>query len=244
MQIKRPSNRRKGLLLGVGCGCLGITAAAIAFIAAGLILLPGLALRFAGFAPKGSTADVFANVSPAATVEVLNPITPAQAVVDFGTYGQQPIKTDASLYSVAVGQDNSGGQLATVTFTEPGLMDLCRQRADMCANTNAQFRNPSLDLRPGGAMIYAEVNIPQLNAWQRIGVALRLDTSRKQFELVGVDVGGALYGLPSGELGDKASELARAGNDMLRQLTLEASGGRYTLSEVRIDDDTLTLILR
>jgi hypothetical protein len=72
---------------------------------------------------------------------------------------------------------------------------------------------------------------------------LRLDNSRRQFEVAGVDVGGVLYDLPPNDLGGRVNEVARVGNDILNQLTLDASGGRYALSEVQIDDNNLTLVM-
>jgi hypothetical protein len=247
-RIQRPSTRRNYLPF-IACGCIGIVGGAM--LVAGIVLLllipamPGLALQFSGFQSKGSTNTVFQNVPPAPTVAVQNAAQPQQATINLGSYGSQPIaiEPNQTQYQVVVGTGNTGAPLATVSFTESGLMDMCYQRADLCGNSNAQYRNPRLDLRPGGAIIYADVYIPNFGIWQPIGVVLRLDNSQRQFQVAGVDVNGTLYDLPSSGLGDQVADVARVGNDMLNQLSLEASGGRYALSQVIIDDTTLTLVM-
>jgi hypothetical protein len=59
-----------------------------------------------------------------------------------------------------------------------------------------------------------------------------------------VDIGGALYDTPPGDMSALVEDIERTGNDILNQLSLQASGSQYTLSEVRVDDSTLTLIMR
>jgi hypothetical protein len=249
MYVERPKPRRN-VLPFVACGCLGLLVglAVVAGIVVLLLIpsLPGLALQLNGFQSKGSTEAIFQNPPPVATVVVQNPVVPQQAVVNLGAYGSQEISIDPNqnAYEVAVGTSNTGAPLATVTFTESGLMDLCYQRADICSANNANYRNPRIDLRPGGGIIYAEAYIPEFNLWQPVGVVLRLDASRRQFEVAGVDVGGVLFEVPPSGMGDRVSEVARVGNELLNQLTLQASGGQYALSEVQIDDNTLTLVMR
>jgi hypothetical protein len=123
-------------------------------------------------------------------------------------------------------------------------MDLCYRRSDVCSNASGQYRNPRIDLRPGGAVIYADIYVPEVGIWQQTGVVLRLDGSGRQFEVAGVDMGGTLYALPSGDLGTRLAEVAQTGNTILSQLALQAGGGRYVLQQVRIDDNALTLVMR
>ena len=250
-QIQRPNHKRRNPWPFLACGCLGALAGTV--IVAGIVVLlllpalPGLALQFSGFKTKGDTETVFQSAPPAASVAVQNAVEPQQVTVNMGTYGSQPITIDPNQtqYEVAIGTSNTGTPLATVTFTEAGLLDMCHQRADICSNSSSEYRNARIDLRPGGGIIYADVYIPEFGLWQPIGVVLHLDSSRRQFEVSGVDVGGVLYDLPpSGTLRDRVLEVARVGNDILNQLTLDASGGRYALSEVQIDDNELTLVMR
>ena len=88
-----------------------------------------------------------------------------------------------------------------------------------------------------------DVRVPTIGIWQTAGIVLRL-RGAAQFEVAGVDVNGVLYEAPPDNLGDIVSEVERIGNDVLRQLTLRAGGGNYTLSEVYIDEDKATLVLR
>jgi hypothetical protein len=248
MRIQRPNYKRNPLPF-ITCGCVGLMGGVVLVVGIVMLLLlpslPGLTLQFSGFTSKGNTETVFQNPPPAVTVAVQNAVVPQEVTVNLGTYGSQPITVDSNQtqYDVAVGTSNTGAPLAVVTFTESGLMDLCYQRADLCSANSTQYRNARIDLRPGGGIIYADVYIPEFNMWQPIGVVLRLDNSHRQFEVAGVDVGGVLYDLPPNELGNRVNEVARVGNDILNQLTLDASGGRYALTEVQIDDNNLTLVM-
>jgi hypothetical protein len=228
-----------------GCGCLGLLAgfglAIIVGVMVVVALLPTIGLRLAGFTPKGSTSSLFTAVTPVSVAQPANPITPSQVTVDLGQYGVHEIAPSTSTYSIVVGD---GGQTATAAFTEAGLLELCRQWSDICANTNSQFRNPSIDLRPGGAIVYADVNVPQSGISQRIGLVLQLDGSRTQFQVAGMDVGGALYALPSGQLSDSVTQFEQTTNGALHRMALQADGGQYHLSEIAVDDNTLTLIMR
>jgi hypothetical protein len=249
MQIQRPTTKRSPLPF-ITCGCLGLLVGMM--LVAGIVVLllipalPGIALQFSGFTSKGSTETVFQNVPLSNPVSVQNAVIPPAVTVNLGQYGSQeiPVAADQTQYQVAVGTSNTGAPLAVVSFSETGLMDICYQRADLCSSASSQYRNARIDLRPGGGIIYADVYIPEFGLWQPIGVVLRLDANRRQFEVAGVDVNGVLYDLPPNELGDRVNEVSRVGNDILNQLTLDASGGRYALSEVQIDDNTLTLVMQ
>lgn len=245
--IQRVPRRRTNWPL-IGCGCAVSLAGTglVALVALLLLLpaLPGLALQFSGFSSRGSTSTVFSNVPPPVTVQVQNAVVPPDASINLGALGVQAVPPGNSAYQVAVGTSNTGAALATVAFTETGLMDLCFQRSEICASGNSQFHNARIDLRPGGGIIYADVYIAQFGLWQPVGVVLRLDGSRRQFELAGVDVNGVLFDLPPNELGQQVESIARAGNDLLNQISLDASGGRYILREVVIDESTLTLVMQ
>jgi hypothetical protein len=218
--------------------------AAVAFV---LLIpsIPNLAAQFVGFTPRGRTDALFEEVSAIPTLELQNPVQPQQFTVDLGQYGQQTLSNDSGLYTLAVGSDETGTQAAVVTFSEAGLQELCRQRSDVCGSTNPRYRNARIDLRPGGAVIYADVTLPELGGIeQAAGVVLRLDGSGQRFEFAGVDIGGTLYDAPPEGFGATVSDLERIGNDILNQLRLEAGGDQFALSQVSIDDSTLTLILR
>jgi hypothetical protein len=243
MQIQR--RQRRSNMPTLACGCLGIAGLlAVVLVAAIIILLPllpGLTLQFVGFQPKGTTEQVLAAIPTPQSIVLQNPVTPPQAVVNLGSYGTLPTTQD---YTIAVGSNAAGAQVATVNFTEAGLMQMCYQRTDLCSNTNPQYRNARIDLRPGGGVVYADVYVQQFGIWQPIGVVLRLDASGRQLEVAGVDVNGRLYALPPNEISEQISQIVTGGNEALRQLSLEAGGGRYLLTSIRIDDQTVTLVLQ
>ncbi|HEX2906225.1 MAG TPA: hypothetical protein VHO69_05150 [Phototrophicaceae bacterium] len=247
MRVQRVS-RRNNKLLWVGCGCLGALGIMAVVTIIGVIVLlpalPGLAAQVAGLQPSGSTANVFAAVEPTPDVQLQNPVSPPDAVLNVSGADVQPLPAGTNTYTVTTGTNSDGAPVALVTFTESRLMELCYQRTQACSNTNEQFRNLNLDLRPGGAVVYADVLVPQLGVTQTIGVVLRLDSSRRQFAVAGVDISGTLYTIPPDTLGTQVAQIAQTGNDLLRQLELEAGGGQYALAEVYIDDTTVTLVLR
>ncbi|MBI5671222.1 MAG: hypothetical protein HZC41_24765 [Chloroflexi bacterium] len=248
MRVQRASRRNPWPMLG--CGCAGIGIGVVLMLGIGLLLLlpalPGLAARVAGLTPKGDTQAVFASVQqlPTPEIRVQNPVAPPDAVLDINQPNVGPLPASENYYSVATGVTNTGAPAATVTFTEANLMELCVQRTTVCSNTNDQFRNVRIDLRPGGVVIYADVQLPDFPVQQTVGIALRLDSSGRQFEVAGVDIGGQLFDLPPGTLGDQVAQIAANGNALLQQMELEAGGGQYRLSQVYIDDTTATLVLQ
>ncbi|MBK9748145.1 MAG: hypothetical protein IPO91_15405 [Chloroflexi bacterium] len=50
--------------------------------------------------------------------------------------------------------------------------------------------------------------------------------------------------MPPESFGTTITEFETRGNELLRQLSVQAGGGYYTLSEVIIDDQNLTVVLR
>lgn len=248
--VYTPNRRRRSSLWTIGCGCLlSLGALALILIAAVLILrpnLPGIAAQIAGLNPQGDTAQVFAAVTPAPTIELLNPTQPADITLNLGDYGTRQLDPNSNLYDFTLGELPAGGQsVAVATFTEAGLMEICRTQTSFCSGIDPRIRNPRLDLRPGGAVVYVDVTLPELGSVsQTAGIVLRLDATRRQFEFAGVDLNGALYSVPPDSFGINISEMEARGNELLRTLSVQAGGGYYTLSEVITDDSTLTVVLR
>lgn len=246
MRIER--QRRKSNWPLIGCGCGALLAGLLAVVGVGAIviiaLLPDITLRLNGFAPRGETDSLFAAAAQMPTIEVINPVTPPEVVVDLGAYGSQEIPAATTDYTVVTGSSDTGAPLAVVRFDETQLMNLCYERSEICRDGNPQYQNVRIDLRPGGAVVYADVTVPNIGIQQTAGVVLRLDASARQFQVAGVDIGGSLYDTPPGEMSAMVGDIEHTGNDLLNQLSLQAGGSQYTLSEVRVDDSTLTLILR
>ncbi|MCA0456434.1 MAG: hypothetical protein LCI00_20845 [Chloroflexi bacterium] len=225
------------------CGCLigAFVIVMVLGIGAAVVFLrmPSLALWVAGFTPQGSTMQVFTGQTSAPPVQLENPTTPSQATVNLGSSGVQ----DLPASNVQTGTID-GSAAAVVSFSEADIMNLCTQRTTFCSNSNAQYKNVRIDLQPNGGVVYADVNVPEVGLQQTIGVVLRLDASRRQFAVAGVDMGGTLYGLPSGELGQRVQEVADKANELLQAASLNASGGVYNLADIRIDTQSITFVLR
>jgi hypothetical protein len=248
-RIQRYPVRPRSSFPALGCGCLSVIVGGLAVAGVSLVLLlpnlPDMAAQLIGFTPRGNTNEVFQAATPVPTIELQNIVQPQQFTVDLGQYGEQTLPNDTGLYTLQVGNDQTGTQAAVVSFSEAGLQELCRQRTELCGPNNPRYRNARIDLRPGGAVIYADVSIPELGGIEQMaGVVLRLDASGQRFEFAGVDLGGTLYDVPPDSLGTSVSELEHTGNDILSQLILEVSGDQFVLSQVSVDDTTLTVTMR
>ena len=251
VRIKRYGRRSHQNRWLWGCGCFTMMAFVTAMMCAwlcGLGVLTPVALRLTGVDSLGRTDDMFAGSSPVPTVILHDRSSGSDRImILLGSLGNETLATGADA-SVSTGNADSGMRIAQVSFTEPGLMDICRRRSKMCRNGNSLYRNGSIDLRPGGAVIYMDVGIGFY--WQRIGVVVQLDGTRTRFYVTGVDVNGIVYDLTSLPFGlgdvvnDAISQIERQGNELLRDLAVGVDGEQFRLSEAAIDETTLTLILR
>src|SRR5215207_7308933 len=249
-QIRRPARRRPTWHY-LGCGCLA-TLGILAMIAViGVIVLlprmPELAASVVGLSAEGETSTLFEDTSVEPTPQLQNATAPEQVTVNLGGYGgEQAIDTNNENVQVEVGSDASGQQTAVVSFTEAGLLEICRQRSPVCNGSDPRFQNTRLDLQPNGAVIYADVSVPTqfgFTVQQPAGFVLQLDSSRRQFQFAGIDLNGNLYTNPPAQFADQEQQFEQTGNDILNQVTLDAGTGNLALSEVIIDDATLTLVM-
>lgn len=249
MQIERA--RRRSSLPILPCGCLSVFGVCLVItVIGGIILLPslpGIGAQLVGFQPGGSVDAVFApdEINPPVIEDA---DFPDAITLEVGGYGEQTLINDPQLYDWSIGTVNSsrGAEpAASVSFSESGLMELCRQRTTLCTNENPQFKNAQVDLRSNGAVLYADATLAQLGGiTQRIGLVMRVDASGRRIEFVGVDIGGVLYTSPPAELNQLVEDFERAANEAVVQIMLESGGTVYTLSRIFIDDSTATIILQ
>jgi hypothetical protein len=209
-------------------------------------ILTPLMMRLVGVENIGRTDDVFDQVVP--TVAIENPVPgPADVTVNLGSIGT--VNTSTRDYTVISGSLAGGGpSVTTVTFSESEALAICHERSTICRTGSDQVRSIQVDFRPGGGIVYADVNTGVF--WQRVGIVVQLDPSHTQFQVVGVDVSGVVYNpdtLPFGlsdEVGDLIRDFEREGNEALRQLTVDADGRVYRLYDIIIDDQTLTVLMQ
>ncbi|MEO8395411.1 MAG: hypothetical protein ABI700_20625 [Chloroflexota bacterium] len=246
MRIERPGRRRTSLL-PLACGCLAaLGILSLILLLGAYLFLPQIIGRLTGLTPQGKTEAIFADVTPQPTVVLQNPTEIPQITIDLGGYGQQELDTDPQLYHFTLGTGTNGQATMTMTFTEPGLMQLCFQRSTVCGSNSSdpRFKNARIDLRPGGAVVNADVTLPNSTVALPAGVVVRWDSATRKIVFAGVDIGGTLYTTPPQSLADVIASVEQQMNDLIQQVAVDASGGRYTVSEVIITDTTATLILR
>jgi len=207
--------------------------------------LPGVALQVAGFQPVGEVDTVFESAPTAIPTQSLENIAaPNQITVDAGSLGTQQLDGNSTAYTIEIGAiaDSGAAEVMRVTLDEAGLLQLCNQYGDVCGTTHSLIRNARFDLRTGGAVINAELFTQQIG-WQAVGIVVQLNTTN-QIEIAGMDIDGTLYALPEGQIGDTAVEIEQVANRALREATVQAQGSIFRLSEIIVDDSTVTLILQ
>jgi len=243
-----PVRRRRTSLLPLACGCLAaLGILSVILLVGGYLFLPQIIGMVTGLKPEGKTEAIFADVTPQPTVVLQNPTALPQITMNLGSFGQQTINSDPQLYNFSVGTGANGQPTTTAVFSEEGLMQLCLQRSTVCGPNSAdpRFKNARIDLRPGGAVVYADVTLPQTgNFTFPAGVVVRWDTPSRQVVFTGLDFNGQLYTSPPQNLADTISSVVQQMNDLVQQAAVDASGVHYTVSDVIITDTSATLILR
>ncbi len=252
MYEQRMAPRRRGpSILSCLAGCLiGAVILIVVGIIAVVVLLPripSLAARVAGLDPRGETAAVFTGATPAPTIQLQDSSQPAQITINMGEYGG--VQTlDTSDYQVEVGADSTGAQAAVATFSEADLFAICQQHSPLCDGSDPRFKNPRIDLRPGGAIFYADASIPNeynVDLTQTVGVVMKLDDTSRQFQFAGIDIGGELFDNPPAQFADTVDRMQQGANTLLTQVTVDAGNGQaLTVAQISIDDNNLTLVLR
>ena len=251
VRIKRYSQRRRysGRLLG--CGCTTLLTLVMIMLCVwlyGLGVLTPMVLRLTGVDRLGKTDEIFAQSSPVPTVILHNRSSASEPItIWLGALGNDTLiaGTDAS---ASTGNADDGGRMAQVSFTEPELLNICHRRSEICRTGNSLYRNVTIDLRPGGAVVYLDAGVGFY--WQPVGVVVQLDGTRTRFYVTGVDVNGIVYDPTSLPFGlddaviDVISQIERQGNELLRDLAVRVDGDQFRLFEAAIDDTTLTLTLR
>lgn len=240
--------RRRSLftpLLYVGCGAslLGLCAAVVVVA---LLVLPnpqGFALQVMGFRSAGQTEALFAEQTARPAPVLAQPAPVSQIVLNIPQVGQQAIAADGQRIQAATGLDPQTSQTVLQAQTnEAGLLALCQQYSNLCAEGNGQVRGVRFDLRPNGLIVLGEVLIPGLNTWQPIGIVFQ--QVGRRLGVVGVDVNGLLLVDPPAPYNALIGEAEQAVNALIGTLSASVDGTAYSVQEIFLDHDLLTLILR
>jgi len=249
LQVQRykPARRRSATSPIVTCAVVGFGLLLICGLS-GLVILPrigGIAAGVAGLREAGQTESVFANVPTPSPITINNGVLETQVLVTVPDYGQSMVDVQPELIQIVSGADDAGLPTAAITVSEHNTVALCAQYTPLCQNADPRFQNLSIDLRPGGAIVYADVTVPELGGVsQRVGAIMRVDASGRQMEFEGVDIGGTRYTAPPGTLSNQIAEYEQLANNVLQQVIVQAGGGSYRLSAILINDSSMTLVMR
>ena len=128
-----------------------------------------------------------------------------------------------------------------IEYDEAGLNTYLETWFGAYAASQLPLRNPWIDLKPGGAVVYAEVNLEV--GWQEVGAVFTLDENGRQFVLNGLDVDGRFYSLPpQGEVANLAYQLETEGNRALQDLTFIDPAGLLTVQSINLSEDSVQIL--
>lgn len=169
---------------------------------------------------------------------------PNQVIVRSGgvTVQADQAADDAVAETFLVGESVAGQPLAIAEYQESALASLCEFWMDGCQND--RYRIDRIDFRDGGMIIYGDINVGDMVWYEGIGIALRLKADRITFEPAGMVWEGELFDLPdSGPLAEQIAHLAQVGNNGLVDLRMDLDNFSLELAELRLNDDSLLLIM-
>jgi hypothetical protein len=105
----------------------------------------------------------------------------------------------------------------------------------------SRLRDPWIDLKPGGAVVYADVDLEV--GWQRVGAVLMVDGTGRQIEVVGVDIDGRLYSTPpDGQIAELVQRVESEANRALRELTFLDPAGELAIQTISVTEDRAQIL--
>lgn len=238
-------------------GCLAalfllfcITAAAIA-----------IALNIAGVRLSGRTESHLTQTTPPPTIAWATPTlaspltvvnTPApdapqsldEVQIDLSLLPQPRTYTADQVHAERLerGETADGQTAYYIEYDEAGFNSYMHTWLVNVNNRQAdRLQNVWFDLKPGGIMIYADVDL--VIGQQRMGALFTLDESGRQFVFQGVEIGGQLLSVaPAGEIANAVSQLEANANQALRDLTFLDATGPLTIQQITISEDRAQIL--
>jgi hypothetical protein len=133
------------------------------------------------------------------------------------------------------GQTEAGATAYYIEFDEAGAnAQLDRWFGEYVA-AQSRLRDPAIDLKPGGAIVYADVDLEL--GWQRVGAVLMVDATGRQIQVVGVDIGGRLYSTPpDGQIAEMVQRVESEANRALRELAFVDDAGQLIIRAISVDE--------
>jgi hypothetical protein len=139
------------------------------------------------------------------------------------------------------GRTDDGTLAYYIEFDQAGINAYLNYWFGRYVAQEKRVREVSLDLKPGGAIVYADVNLEV--GWQRVGAVFMLDASGRQLILAGVDMDGRLYSAPpDGQIASLVAQLESEGNRALRELTFVDPAGRLTIQSISLGEDRVQIL--
>jgi hypothetical protein len=257
-------SRRKWLLPGCALLAVVVVLAIIASVPA------ALALRLAGFRSQGSTEGILAERGAAPPTIAWWPLggsadPGATGGDEQGAGGDVwPVTGPETLDAITVdlwflaeprtlpwdpvgderlerGQTQAGETAYYIQFDEESANTQLIQWFGDAIEEQTRLRNPWIDLRPGGAVVYADVDLEI--GWKRVGAVVMVDASGRQIEVIGVDIDGRLYSTPpDGQIAELAERVEFEANRALRELTFIDPAGQLTIQTISVSEDLAQIL--
>lgn len=220
----------------------------VVWIGVGVFLL--WAVRAVAFRPTGSAASFWARsaaLQPGAPLpQPVKQITvlPEVEIAIWFLDGPRAFSADTIFANRLERGYLDDGQLAYfIEFDEAGVNRYLHYWFGAWAEEHTQLQSTRVDLKPGGLTIYGDVKIG--TQVQTVGALFALDESYRQFEFVGVDVGGqVLAAPPDGPLTAAIEALEDNGNRALRELQFLDTEGTLTIQAIVLTEDTVQIMAR
>ena len=212
----------------------------------GIQFLPDIALRALGFTPQenGNIIEATPESTPKDFESILinNPTTPEQLhIYAEGEMDVVLLSAESSATAIDFGTDSDGNPIGRIEYQETDTEELCRIVFKGCRSD--QFTIAGIDFQPNGLLLDAQIQVSILQ--QEVGAMLTLMNEPLGFDAMGIILAGVSYSIPEdGPIRGLLDEFTARGDAILADMRFDVDETLYCLSEIRIADETLELIVR
>ncbi len=208
--------------------------------------MPDIALRVLGFTPQEN--DNIIEATPESTLDnfdtvvVTDSYTPEQLhIYAEGEMDVILMSAESSATAIEFGIDVDGNPIGRIEYQETDTEELCRIVFKGCRSD--QFTIAGIDFQPNGLLLNAQIQVSILQ--QEVGAMLTLMNEPLGFDAMGIILAGVSYAIPEeGPIRGLLDEFTARGDAILADMRFDVDDTLYCLSEIRIADETLELIVR